>query len=239
MKAVVTGASGEIGSAIARDFVKRGFDVALVYNKNEKAAKALASELAESGEMIVLKKIDFAKSGAEESLSELEKEFGAPDVLVNAAGISRVGLSLDLSESEWDEIFRVNVRSVFLTSKWAANLMRGGGRIVNVSSIWGSRAAPCEAAYAASKAAVESFTKSFAAEVGSLGITVNAVAPGLIDTKMNSHLSEEEKNEFVDKLAIARIGTPEDVAAAVRFLASEEASYVTGQILEVSGGLLN
>jgi len=239
MKAVVTGASGEIGSAIARDFVKRGFDVALVYNKNEKAAKALASELAESGEMIVLKKIDFAKSGAEEALSELEKEFGAPDVLVNAAGISRVGLSLDLSESEWDEIFRVNVRSVFLTSKWAANLMRGGGRIVNVSSIWGSRAAPCEAAYAASKAAVESFTKSFAAEVGSLGITVNAVAPGLIDTKMNSHLSEEEKNEFVDKLAIARIGTPEDVAAAVRFLASEEASYVTGQILEVSGGLLN
>lgn len=239
MKAVVTGASGEIGSAIARDFVKRGFDVALVYNKNEKAAKALASELAESGEMIVLKKIDFAKSGAEEALSELEKEFGAPDVLVNAAGISRVGLSLDLSESEWDEIFRVNVRSVFLTSKWAANLMRGGGRIVNVSSIWGSRAAPCEAAYAASKAAVESFTKSFAAEVGSLGITVNAVAPGLIDTKMNSHLSEEEKNEFVDKLAIARIGTPEDVAAAVRFFASEEASYVTGQILEVSGGLLN
>jgi len=239
MKAVVTGASGEIGNAIARDFVKRGFDVALVYNKNEKAAKALASELAESGEMIVLKKIDFAKSGAEEALSELEKEFGAPDVLVNAAGISRVGLSLDLSESEWDEIFRVNVRSVFLTSKWAANLMRGGGRIVNVSSIWGSRAAPCEAAYAASKAAVESFTKSFAAEVGSLGITVNAVAPGLIDTKMNSHLSEEEKNEFVDKLAIARIGTPEDVAAAVRFFASEEASYVTGQILEVSGGLLN
>ena len=239
MKAVVTGASGEIGSAIARDFAKRGFGVALVWNKNEEAAKALASELAQYGEMIVLKKIDFAKSGAETALSELEKEFGAPDVLVNAAGISRAGLVLDLSEEEWDEVFRVNVRSVFLTSKWAANLMRGGGRIVNVSSIWGSRSAPCEAAYAASKAAVESFTKSFAAEVGSLGITVNAVAPGLIDTKMNSRLTEEEKRDFVDKLAIARIGEPADVAAAVCFLASEEASYITGQILEVSGGLFD
>ncbi len=238
MKAVVTGASGAIGGAIARDFAERGFSLALLYGKNEAAALSLAKELAAFGGMIVVKKVDFASDGAEQALRELEKEFGAPDVLVNAAGIDRAGLALDLSEKEWDEVFMVNAKSVFLTSKWAASLMKGGGRIVNVSSIWGSRAAPCEAAYAASKAAVESFTKSFAAEVGSLGITVNAVAPGLIDTKMNDRLSEEEKADFISGLAINRIGSPQDVAAAVRFLASEDASYVTGQILEVSGGLL-
>lgn len=238
MKAIVTGASGEIGECVARDFAARGFDLALVYNKNESGIKRLADELAMFGGMIVTKKIDFNERGAEKALDALEKTFGAPDVLVNAAGISFVTLVADLSEEEWDEIFNVNVRSVFLTSKWAANLMGEGGRIVNISSIWGSRAAPCEAAYAATKAAVESFTKSFAAEVGSKGVTVNAVAPGLIDTKMNARLSESEKKEFVEGLAIGRVGTPADVAAAVRFLASADASYITGQVLEVSGGFL-
>jgi len=156
---------------------------------------------------------------------------------VNAAGISRAGLVFDHTAEDWDEIYRVNVRSVFMTCKWAAELMKAGGRIINISSIWGSRPAPCESAYAASKAAVESFTKSFAAEVGANGITVNAVAPGWIETKMNARYSEKEKADFVEELSVPRVGFPRDVASAVLFLASDEASYITGQILEVSGGL--
>ena len=238
MKAIVTGASGEIGGAIARAFAEKGYSVALLYGKNQGAADELAAELSRYGAMIVKKQADLSSvQDTERALSELEKEFGAPDILVNAAGISRAGLVIDHTAEDWDEIYRVNVRSVFMTCKWAAELMKAGGRIINISSIWGSRPAPCESAYAASKAAVESFTKSFAAEVGANGITVNAVAPGWIETKMNARYSEKEKADFVEELSVPRVGFPRDVASAVLFLASDEASYITGQILEVSGGL--
>ena len=238
MKAIVTGASGEIGGAIARAFAEKGYSVALLYGKNQGAADELAAELSRYGTMIVKKQADLSSvQDTERALSELEKKFGAPDILVNAAGISRAGLVFDHTAEDWDEIYRVNVRSVFMTCKWAAELMKAGGRIINISSIWGSRPAPCESAYAASKAAVESFTKSFAAEVGANGITVNAVAPGWIETKMNARYSEKEKADFVEELSVPRVGFPRDVASAVLFLASDEASYITGQILEVSGGL--
>ena len=213
MKSVITGAGGAIGGAIASAFAKRGDHLALLYRSNEAAVTALANEVAAMGAMVVVKKADFADAvETERVLDELAKEFGAPDVLVNAAGISVVAPVFDTTAEMWDEVFRVNARGVFLASKWAARRMIYGGKIVSISSVWGSRPAPCEAAYAASKAAVESFTKSFAKEVGSLGITVNAIAAGMIDTKMNDRFTAEEKAAFTENLAIKRMGTPEEVA---------------------------
>ena len=238
MKVLVTGASGDIGSAIVRAFFSRGDNVAILYHANEATANALAAEGAAKGLLAVTQKADLRN--AEDTLRALDKvlcTFGAPDILVNAAGIDDYNTLFDTTAEKWDEIFAVNARSVFLTSVWAAKHMLAGGRIVNISSIWGSRPAPCEGAYAASKASVESFTKTFAAEAGSLGITVNAVAAGYIDTKMNARFSEEEKEDFLSSLAIKRAGTTEDVVNAVLFLSDEKSGYITGQILEVSGGM--
>lgn len=238
MKSIITGASGEIGSAIARAFAKRGDSLALLYHSNEEKVRELASEFAKHGAMIVTVKADLADAAAtEEALSSLAKTFGAPDVLVNAAGISLVAPVFDTTTEEWDRLFAINTRAVFQLSKWAARNMIYGGKILSISSIWGSRPAPCEAAYAASKAAVESFTKSFAKEVGSLGITVNAIAAGMIDTKMNARFSQEEKAAFTENLAIKRLGTPDEVASAALFLTSDRADYVSGSILDLSGGL--
>lgn len=238
MRSVITGASGEIGGAIARAFAKRGDDLVLLYCTNEDAVRRLADELAAKGNMVLVKRVDFADAAeSEKALAELEKVIGAPDVLVNAAGISLVAPVFDTSIEAWDRVFAINARSVFIASKWAAKNMIYGGKIVSISSIWGSRPASCEAAYAASKAAVESFTKSFAKEVGSLGITVNAVAAGMIDTKMNACFTAEEKAAFIGDLAVKRIGTPEDVANAVLFLTGDAASYISGTVLAVDGGL--
>ncbi|MBO4472539.1 MAG: SDR family oxidoreductase [Clostridia bacterium] len=238
MKSIVIGASGDIGGAIARAFAKRGDDLALLYNANERAALDLATELAAYGTMIVTKKVDLLDAQAtENALNELARTFGAPDVLVHAAGVSLVAPVFDTTAEEWDRVFAVNARSVFLSAKWAARNMIYGGRILSVSSIWGSRPAPCEAAYAASKAAVESFTRSFAKEVGSLGVTVNAIAAGMIDTKMNARFTAEEKAAFTENLALRRIGTPGEVAAAALFLTGSDASYITGTVLAVDGGM--
>ncbi|MBP5405059.1 MAG: SDR family oxidoreductase [Clostridia bacterium] len=238
MKVVVTGASGDIGKAIVRAFFSRGDNVAILYFSDEASANALAAEGAAPGLLCVTKKADLRDAeDTSRALDELLRTFGAPDILVNAAGIDDYNTLLDTTTEKWDEIFAVNARSVFQTSVWAAKHMLAGGRIVNISSVWGRRPAPCEGAYAASKAAVESFTKTFAAEVGDLGVTVNAVAAGYIDTKMNARFSKEERADFLSSLAVKRVGTTEDVVNAVLFLADEKSSYITGQILEVSGGM--
>ena len=238
MKVLVTGASGDIGKAIVRAFFEKGDHVAVLYHSDDAGAEALAAEGAARGLLSVAERIDFLDAdGAVAVLDKVRSTFGTPDVVVNAAGIDEYGLLTDTTAETWDKVFAVNARSVFLTSVWAAKYMRAGGRIVSISSVWGSRPAPCEGAYAASKAAVESFTKTFAAEVGSLGITVNAVAAGFIDTKMNARFSEEEKDAFIEALAVKRRGQAEDVAHAVVFFADEKSDYITGQILEVSGGM--
>ena len=238
MRSVIVGASGEIGGAIARAFSERGDDLVLLYHSHEDSVKEIAAQAAKKGVMVIMKKVDLTDAAdTERVLSSLDKTFGAPDVLVNAAGVSLVAPVFDTTVEAWDHIFAVNARSVFIASKWAARSMIYGGKIVSISSIWGSRPAACEAAYAASKAAVESFTKSFAKEVGSLGITVNAIAAGMIDTKMNARFTAAEKAEFVTRLALKRIGTPEDVANAALFLTGEGASYITGAVLSVDGGM--
>ena len=238
MKSVITGAGGDIGSAIARAFAKRGDDLALLYHTSERTVSALAEEIARMGRMVVLQKADFTDlASTEAALAAVEKTFGAPDVLVNAAGVSVVAPVFDTSAETWDRVFAVNARSVFLVSKWAARNMIYGGKILSLSSIWGSRPASCEAAYAASKAAVESFTRSFSKEVGSLGITVNAIAAGMIDTKMNDRFTAEEKAAFTENLAIKRMGTPEEVAKVALFMTGDGASYMSGAVVDLPGGL--
>ena len=237
MKSVISGASGDIGRAIARAFAKRGDSLALLYHTGEETINTLVKEIAPFGGMIVAKKVDLADAvQIERVLSELKKEFGAPDVLVNAAGVSIVAPVFDTTAEAWDKVFAINTRAVFLLSKWAAENMIDGGRIINISSIWGSHPAPCEAAYASSKAAVESFTKSFAKEVGSLGVTVNSIAAGLIDTNMNARFTLAEKAEFTEGLAVKRMCTPEDVSHAALFLSDPASSYISGAVLPVDGG---
>ena len=239
MKVLVTGASGDIGKAIVRAFFAKGDSVAVLYHNDKASADALAAEGAAMGLLSVAERIDYTDAaGALSVLDKVHSTFGTPDVVVNAAGTDEYGLLIDTSVETWDRIFAVNARSVFLTSAWAAKRMRAGGRIVNISSVWGSRPAPCEGAYAASKAAVESFTRTFAMEVGDLGITVNAVAAGYIDTKMNARFSDEEKGAFIDQLAVKRCGQTEDVVNAVLFFADEKSDYITGHVINVDGGMI-
>ena len=160
------------------------------------------------------------------------------DVLVNNAGISHVGLISQISPEEWDRLFAVNVKSIYNTVRAVlpAMLQRQAGAVVNVSSMWGQAGASCEAAYSATKGAVIALTQALARELGPSGIRVNAVSPGVIDTDMNAHLSEEDKQALAEDTPLGRIGTPEEVAKAILFLA--EASFITGQNLPVNGGYL-
>ena len=235
--AVITGASRGIGAAAARAFSKAGYNVVINYNKSEKEAFALCKEL----ENAVTVKADVStEEGASLLISEAARVFGGVDVLVNNAGEALCKMVADTSLSEWKRLFAVNVESTFLCSKFASEYMvrQKCGRIINVSSMWGVKGASVEAAYSASKAAVIGFTKALARELGPSGITVNAVAPGVIDTDMNAHLSDADKRALCDETPLCRIGTPEEVAAAILWLASDEASFVTAQVLGVDGGFI-
>ena len=235
--AVITGASRGIGAAAARAFSKAGYNVVINYNKSEKEAFALCREL----ENAVPVKADVStEDGARLLISEAARVFGGVDVLVNNAGEALCKMVSDTSLSEWKRLFAVNVESTFLCSKFASEYMvrQKCGRIINVSSMWGVKGASVEAAYSASKAAVIGFTKALARELGPSGVTVNAVAPGVIDTDMNAHLSDADKRALCDETPLCRIGTPEEVAAAILWLASDEASFVTAQVLGVDGGFI-
>ena len=235
--AVITGASRGIGAAAARAFSKAGYNVVINYYKSEKEAFALCNEL----ENAVTVKADVStEDGARLLISEAARVFGGVDVLVNNAGEALCKMVSDTSLSEWKRLFAVNVESTFLCSKFASEYMvrQKCGRIINVSSMWGVKGASVEAAYSASKAAVIGFTKALARELGPSGITVNAVAPGVIDTDMNARLSDDDKRALCDETPLCRIGTPEEVAAAVLWLASDEASFVTAQVLGVDGGFI-
>ena len=235
-KVLITGASGGIGSAITAAFADGGYAVIMQYNNGKEAAETLAAQLSEKGCDVCTFKADLRD---EKQIKAIFEQVGDVDILVNNAGISRVGCFQDMSTDEWDEIFAVNMRAYFLCAKQAVGgmLRRGGGRIINISSMWGSLGASCEVAYSATKAAVNGFTKALAKELAPSNITVNAVAPGLIDTKMNAHLSEEEIAEFLEGVPLGRVGTAKEVARTVTFLASDAAAYITGQIIGVDGGM--
>ena len=231
----ISGGSRGIGAAAARLFYKNGYNVAFNYNKSEEHAAALLRELPGS---IALQ----GDISCEESVcAMIEKtiaHFGRLDVLINNAGVSFSSLVTDISLSEWEQLFSVNVTGTFLASKYAAKHMikNHSGKIINTSSIWGVSGASCESCYSASKGAVIAFTKALAKELGPSGITVNCVAPGLIDTDMNSGLSPEDVRSFCEDTPLGKAGRAEDVAETLLFLASEGADFITGQILGCDGG---
>ena len=232
--ALVTGASGGIGQAIAKALAEQGMRVIASYNTGSAEAFKLAENIGAEALM--------ADISDEESVNkmaaEIEKKYGGVDVLVNNAGISMQKMLCDTTSADWDRIFSVNIRGTFLVTRaLMGNMVRNHyGRIVNVSSVWGQEGASCEVAYSASKAAVEGFTKALAKELSLSGICVNCVAPGVIDTKMNAFLSEEEMSELESVIPMGRLGTPDEIAKVVAFLCSEQAGYITGQIVGVNGG---
>ena len=231
----ITGSSRGIGASAAKLFYENGYNVIINYNNSEKAALELSQKL--PGSLLLKGNV----SNEDDVKSMLEKailHFGKIDVLINNAGISITGLLSDISLKEWERLFSVNVTGTFLMSKYASKHMisNHSGKIINVSSIWGVCGASCESCYSASKGAVIAFTKALAKELGPSGITVNCVAPGFIDTDMNSDISSEDKKAFCEDTPLERIGTAEDVSKTLLFLASDNADFITGQIINCDGG---
>jgi len=238
--ALVTGASRGIGRAIAVALAAEGAAVAVNYARSEAAAQEVVDLIRERGGRAVALQADVDDAEQVEALvAGAEAELGPVDILVNNAGIARDGLLMRMTPEAWNEVLSTNLSAAYRTTRAVLRgmLRRRFGRIINITSVVGLTGNVGQANYAAAKAGLIGFTKSLAREVGSRGITVNAVAPGLIDTDMTAALGEEWKRRMLDQVALGRLGTPDDVAGAVVFLASEAASYITGQTLVVDGGL--
>lgn len=238
--ALVTGGSRGIGRAIALRLAAEGANVA-VCARNEEAASATAAEVARAGVGSLSRGVDVSDAGQVKDLvAATIAEFGAVDILVNNAGIARDNLTLRLQEADWDAVLEINLKGAFLCCKAAARSMMKAreGRIINISSVVGLAGNAGQPNYAASKAGLLGFTKSLARELAPRNITVNAVAPGLVpDTGMTTGLGEEAVEQLLSHVPLGRPGSAQDVAAAVAFLASEEAAYITGHVLTVDGGM--
>jgi 3-oxoacyl-[acyl-carrier protein] reductase len=234
--ALVTGAAGGIGAAIARALAADGWPVGVSYRSDADGAERVAAEIASAGGRAVALAGDLRADDAADSLfAALEERFGPVLVLINNAGVRADGLSPQLADEQWQQVIDTNLSAAFRTTRRALGPMLRArfGRIVNVASVVGPRANAGQANYAASKAGLIGFTKTVAVEVARRGVTVNAVAPGFVETK----LTQDVGNGVVDAIPARRVGTPEEVAACVRFLTSDEASYVTGTTLTVDGGM--
>jgi len=238
--ALVTGASRGIGKAIALELARAGADVAVNFAGNRESAEAVANQIRELGRKSVVVQADVADAAAVEAMfSEVEKQLGPVLILVNNAGITRDNLLLRMKEAEWEQVVDTNLKGVFLCTKQALRPMMKArwGRIINITSVSGVVGNPGQANYSAAKAGVIGLTKTTAREVASRGITVNAVAPGFIETDMTAALGEEMNQQLAKQIPLGRFGQPEEVAHVVRFLASEDSSYITGQVIHVDGGM--
>lgn len=238
--AVVTGGSKGIGRAIVLELAHRGASVVINYSSDDASAKETLEMVKEIGAYGILVKSSVESyEGCETLISEAIDKFGKIDILINNVAVSTVGLFMDSSFEDMDKILKINLNAVLACSNLAMpELVKNKGTIVNISSIWGNVGASCEVLYSTTKGAINLFTKSLGKEMAMAGVRVNAVAPGVIDTAMNSWMSSEDRGELEGEIPMNRFGKTSEVAKVVAFLCSEEASYMTGQILTVDGGMI-
>ena len=238
--ALVTGGAKGIGAAVCRALAKDGYNIALNFNTSENEAIRLKNELSTITSVEIFKADVSDSADVKKMFSEIENIFGGVDVLVNNAGISEQALFTDITDEMWQKMIGTNLTGAFNCCRCALPYMirEKSGSIINIASMWGEVGASMEVHYSAAKAGLIGLTKALAKEVGLSGITVNAVSPGVVLTDMMAQFSDEDKKVLADETPMGVLGTPEDIAAAVSFLASEKARYITGQVVSVNGGFV-
>ena len=236
-KVIITGGSRGIGAEAVRKFTSEGCSVAFIYKNASDAASALSKETGAIAVCADISDAESAKAGIEAAAEAL----GGVDVLVNSAGVAQIKLFTDITDEDWRRMIDTDLSGAFYASREASRFMIKNhyGRIINIGSMWGRTGASCEVHYSAAKAGLRGFTMALAKELGPSGITVNCVEPGVIDTDMNACLDDETRRELIESTPLCRIGTPRDVAEAVFFLASDKASFITGQCIGVDGGFIS
>ena len=237
---LVTGASRGIGRAIAIELASKGAAIAINYSKDDEGAKATLENVIKNGGYGKLFKKDISNyNNCRELIDEVIGTFGKLDALVNNAGISKFGLLMDMSLEEINDLVNTNLMGAIYLSKLAINnMMRNGGNIINISSVWGEVGASCEVIYSATKGGLNLFTKALAKEVASFNIRVNSVAPGVINTEMNNVLDSEDKEVLKNEIPMMRFGEAHEVARVVSFLCEDKCKYLTGQIIRIDGGFI-
>ena len=236
-KVLVTGASGGIGKAIAIELSSNGADLCLT-GRNKSELESLQKLIGGNCQIVIS---DLSKSeGIDELVNSAQEKMGQIDILINNAGITRDNLFMRMSEEDWNEVINVNLNSIFKLTKHLIKGMikRRYGRIINITSVIGVAGGAGQSNYSASKAGIIAMSKSLAQEVGSRSVTVTSIAPGFIETNMTAELSDDRKQEILNSISIGRLGKPDDIAGAVCFLASDKASYITGQTIHINGGML-
>ena len=238
--AVITGASRGIGKCIAKKFAKEGANVVINYRNNEEEALKVKQELEDLGSQVLVVKADVSElEQAENLIKEAKKEFGRVDILVNNAGITKDNLIIRMKEEDFDSVIKTNLKGAFNCLKAVTPIMlkQKYGKIVNMASVVGMVGNPGQVNYCASKAGLIGMTKSLAKEIGSRNITVNAIAPGFIDTDMTKILSDDQKKKILSQIPLNKFGNVEDIANVALFLGSENSNYITGQVIHVDGGM--
>lgn len=238
---LVTGASRGIGRAIAKELASEGASIAINYSKDDEGGNLTLSEIKEMGGYGKLFKKDISSyNSCNELIEEIISVFGKIDILINNAAKSKIGLFMDASTEDIMDLINTNLLGAMYLSKGVIPHMisRGSGNIINISSIWGEVGASCEVIYSTTKGGINLFTKALAKEVAPFGIRVNAIAPGVINTEMNSFLSDEDRKELIAEIPMDRFGEVEEIAKTALFLCNDECKYLTGQIIRVDGGII-